>query len=62
MIRIQDRLLQDREGDQAPYRICNIGNNQPIELSRFIQTIETACGLEAEKIYLPVQPGDVPIT
>ncbi|KAA0874360.1 NAD-dependent epimerase [Nitrincola tapanii] len=62
IIRIQARPPQGREGDQAPYRICNIGNNQPIELSRFIQAIETACGRKAEKIYLPMQPGDVPIT
>lgn len=45
--------------DEIPYRLFNIGNNQPIELARFIQAIETACGREAEKIYLEMQPGDV---
>lgn len=45
--------------DQIPYSLFNIGNNQPIELSRFIQAIESACGREAEKIYLEMQPGDV---
>lgn len=62
ILRIQDRPPQAEKSDPAPYRICNIGNNQPIELSRFIQAIETACGREAEKIYLPMQPGDVPVT
>ncbi|KDE40109.1 dTDP-glucose 4,6-dehydratase [Nitrincola lacisaponensis] len=62
ILRIQARPPQAEKSDPAPYRICNIGNNQPIELSRFIQAIETACGREAEKIYLPMQPGDVPVT
>lgn len=44
---------------EIPYGLFNIGNNQPIELSRFIKAIETACGKEAEKIMLPMQPGDV---
>lgn len=43
----------------APYSIYNIGNNQPVELADFISAIEAACGKEAEKIYLPMQPGDV---
>ena len=43
----------------APYRIYNIGNSQPIRLMDFIRAIEEACGREAEKIYLPMQPGDV---
>lgn len=42
-----------------PYTLFNIGNNQPIELSRFISAIETATGKEAEKISLGMQPGDV---
>lgn len=42
-----------------PYRLYNIGNNEPIELSRFIKAIETATGKTAEKIYLDMQPGDV---
>jgi len=43
----------------APYRIYNIGNSFPIKLMDFIQSIELACGKEAVKNYLPMQPGDV---
>jgi UDP-glucuronate 4-epimerase len=43
----------------APYKIYNIGNNRPVELSEFIQSVESACDREAEKIYLPMQDGDV---
>jgi len=46
----------------APYRIYNIGNNQPVELSRFIEVIEQAIGKKAKKNLLPMQPGDVPAT
>lgn len=47
---------------QAPYRIYNVGNNDPIPLSRFIAAIETATGVEAIKNFMPMQPGDVPVT
>jgi UDP-glucuronate 4-epimerase len=43
----------------APYRIYNIGNNQPVPLIRFIETIEQKLGIQAKKNYLPMQPGDV---
>ncbi len=43
----------------APYRIYNIGNQQPTKLMDYIQCIETAIGREAKKEYLPMQPGDV---
>lgn len=46
----------------APYRIYNIGNNQPVELMYFIQCIEEAVGKAAVKKLLPLQPGDVPQT
>lgn len=46
----------------APYRVYNIGNNQPVELSHFIATIERATGKQAVKELLPMQPGDVPAT
>ncbi len=46
----------------APYRIYNIGNNQPVELLRFIEVIENYLGIKAEKNLLPLQPGDVPAT
>lgn len=46
----------------APFRVYNIGNNQPIPLMRFIEAIETALGKKAKIDYLPMQPGDVPAT
>ena len=46
----------------APYRLYNIGRGQPVELLRFISTIEQALGRRAQKNLLPMQPGDVPDT
>ncbi len=46
----------------APYKIYNIGNNQPITLRRFISSIESACGEKVKENLLPMQPGDVPTT
>ena len=46
----------------APYRLYNIGNNQPVELLEFIEEIEKALGREAQKEFLDLQPGDVPAT
>jgi UDP-glucuronate 4-epimerase len=46
----------------APYKIYNIGNNQPVSLRRFITAIETACGKKAKENLLPMQAGDVPVT
>ena len=46
----------------APYRLYNIGNNQPVELGRYIECIERALGRKAQKNLLPLQPGDVPDT
>ncbi|MBF2000485.1 MAG: NAD-dependent epimerase [Synechococcales cyanobacterium M58_A2018_015] len=51
--------LGDASGSQAPYRIYNIGNHQPVELLRFIEVLETSLGRKAEKNLLPLQPGDV---
>jgi UDP-glucuronate 4-epimerase len=47
---------------KAPYRVYNIGNNEPVELNHFIATIEKALGREAIKEMLPMQAGDVPAT
>jgi UDP-glucuronate 4-epimerase len=47
---------------KAPYRLYNIGNNQPVELMRYIECIEQALGRKAEKNLLPLQLGDVPDT
>ena len=46
----------------APYRIYNIGNNQPVKLMRFIEVLERNLGLKASIELLPMQPGDVPAT
>jgi UDP-glucuronate 4-epimerase len=46
---------------QAPYKIYNIGNNQPVELIRFIEVLESCLGKTAEKNMMPIQPGDVPV-
>jgi UDP-glucuronate 4-epimerase len=43
----------------APYRVYNIGNNEPVELMDLIGCIENALGIAARKTYLPMQPGDV---
>ena len=46
----------------APFRVVNIGNNDPVELGDFIAVIETAMGQEAVKNYMEMQAGDVPAT
>jgi len=46
----------------APWRLYNIGSNNPVELGRFIETLENALGKKAIKELLPLQPGDVPDT
>ena len=43
----------------VPYKVYNIGCSNPVKLMDFISEIENACGREAEKIFLPMQPGDV---
>jgi UDP-glucuronate 4-epimerase len=48
--------------DGPPYKIYNIGNNSPVELLTFIEVIEAAMGKPAEKVMMPMQPGDVPAT
>ncbi|BBP45264.1 NAD-dependent epimerase [Thiosulfatimonas sediminis] len=47
---------------KASYKVYNIGNNQPVTLSRFITAIEDACGKKAKENLMPMQAGDVPIT
>ncbi len=46
----------------APFRLYNIGNNQPVELLHFIEVLEKCLRRKAEKNLLPLQPGDVPDT
>jgi len=72
IIRVLDRpALANPEWDSnnpdpatssAPYRVYNIGNNNPLELMDYIGALETSLGMSAEKELLPLQPGDVPDT
>lgn len=66
VLRVVDRIPQADAGtatdpsiSHAPYRIYNIGNNQPVELLRFIEVLEDSLGRVAHKNFLPLQPGDV---
>jgi UDP-glucuronate 4-epimerase len=52
----------DPATSNAPFRIFNIGNNNPVKLSVYIEAIEDALGRKAIKDLLPLQPGDVPDT
>jgi UDP-glucuronate 4-epimerase len=54
--------MPDPGTSSAPYRLYNIGNNNPVELMHFIGCIEAAVGRPAIKNFLPLQPGDVPKT
>ncbi|MFD2098110.1 NAD-dependent epimerase [Corallincola platygyrae] len=72
IVRIQDKPAQPNPNwtgaaplpdcSSAPYKVFNIGNNQPVELEYFITCIEKALGMEANRNYMPIQPGDVPAT
>ena len=61
-----NRIVQPGVADtlsrQAPYRIVNIGDGHPVELIRFVETIENAIGRPARRKLLPMQQGDVPRT
>ena len=67
IIRIQDVIPEgvidfkndDPSRSSAPYRVYNIGNNQPVKLMDFIEAIENACDRKAVKNYMPMQAGDV---
>jgi UDP-glucuronate 4-epimerase len=70
--RVMDRIPEPNpqwDGDSpdpasgsGPYRLYNIGNNNPVELMRFIEVLENCLGKKAEKYLLPMQAGDVPAT
>jgi len=72
VIRVIDRPAQpdsdwdgsapDPARSRAPYRIYNIGNNQPVQLMRYIEVLEKCLGKKAQVEMLPMQPGDVPAT
>lgn len=57
-----DKMNPDPGTSSAPYKVYNIGNNSPVELMDFIESIEKHIGKEAKKEYLPLQDGDVPMT
>lgn len=57
-----DATNPDPATSNAPYRVFNIGNNQPTPLMDYITALETALGKTAQKNFLPMQPGDVPAT
>jgi UDP-glucuronate 4-epimerase len=72
VVRVLDRIPEpnpDWSGDApdsatstAPYRLYNIGNNEPVELMHYIEVLENCLGKKAEKNMLPMQPGDVQAT
>ncbi len=72
IVRAADRVAQanpdwssdrpDAATSRAPYRLYNIGNQQPVELMRYIEVLEECLGRKAEKRLLPMQAGDVPDT
>ena len=72
VVRVTDRVAAadpqwsgdapDAGTSYAPYRLYNIGNNNPVELLRMIEILEDCLGRRAEKNLLPIQPGDVPAT
>lgn len=64
VVRVTDQVPTsvDTGKTTAPYRVFNIGNNQPVELMHLIKCVEECLGKEAETIMLPLQPGDVPTT
>ena len=52
----------DPATSSAPWRVYNIGNNNPVELLNYIEVLEASLGIKVEKELLPLQPGDVPNT
>ena len=57
-----DALVPHAGRSRAPYRVFNIGNQDPVQLGAFVETIERAVGVEAVKVFKPMQPGDVVAT
>jgi UDP-glucuronate 4-epimerase len=54
-----DAALPDPAWSPAPFRLYNIGSNRPVDLLRYIDVLEECLGRKAEKLLLPMQPGDV---
>jgi UDP-glucuronate 4-epimerase len=57
-----DTASPDPARSNVPYRVFNIGNNDPVKLMSFIEAIEQALGRTAKKNFMPLQDGDVPAT
>jgi len=57
-----DATSPDPAISNSPYRVFNIGNNNPVELMNYIAALEVALGIEAKKNFMPMQMGDVPAT
>ncbi|MDZ4258164.1 MAG: NAD-dependent epimerase [Gemmatimonadales bacterium] len=57
-----DSALPDPSSSSAPYRLYNIGNNEPAELMELIEAVERELGRKADKVLVPMQMGDVPAT
>ncbi len=55
-------LFKPSEEGGVPHAVYNIGNDQPVSVLFFIETLEHALGVQAAKEFLPMQPGDVPAT
>ncbi len=62
VVRVADKVATPEANSSVPYRIFNIGNNQPEKLMDFIGILESAFGKTAEKEFLPMQDGDVKAT
>jgi UDP-glucuronate 4-epimerase len=72
VVRASERIAQpdpnwnsdapDPSSSSAPFRLYNIGNNEPVQLMRYIEVIEECLGRKAQKNFLPMQLGDVPAT
>ncbi len=72
IVRVMDKIPEpnlnwsgnnpDSATSYAPYKLYNIGNNNPVELMRFIEVLEGFLGKKSKKNLLPLQPGDVPAT
>lgn len=60
IMRVMDKIPESQSSDitsaTAPYKVYNIGNNQPVTLRSFITAIETACGKKAKKTCFPCKP------
>ncbi len=72
IVRVSDQIAAPDPGwnsddpnpatSNAPFRVLNIGNNDPVHLTEYVEAIEEALGKKAIREFLPLQPGDVPNT